>query len=149
MGSATPIYIRTATLSDAPAIAGLSSELGYDTGQDKVGDRINQLLNSSEDGIFVAYNRKDEVVGWVHVYASYRLMIDAFADLGGLVVSESHQGFGVGSQLLKKAEAWAQTNGYNKLRIRSNVLRERAHKFYISKDYKTVKSQKVFEKSLH
>lgn len=149
MGSARLIYVRAATPADAAAIANLSSELGYKTNSKKARERLSQLLKSQEHGIFVAVDHSQSVIGWVHVFTGHRLMVDPFADLGGLVVTESHRGYGVGNQLLISAENWASSMGLEKVRIRSKVTRERAHKFYSSKDYKTIKSQKIFEKSLH
>jgi GNAT superfamily N-acetyltransferase len=143
------IQIRTATPADTDAIAGLSAELGYETTSEDVSERLGQLLNSQEHGIFVAVDHPKNMIGWVHVFTSHRLMTDSFADLGGLIVKQTHRGFGIGNQLLLSAEEWAISKGLQKLKVRSNVSRERAHKFYISKDYNSFKSQKVFEKTLH
>lgn len=147
MASSKSIQIRKARPEDDGAIAKLSGELGYETNQRSVNVQLNQLLESHDHGIFVAMNKSDEVIGWIHVYTSHRLMVEAFADLGGMVVTESLRGCGVGTQLLQAAERWTTSKDLGKLRIRSKVSRENAHQFYSSKKYAVVKSQRVFEKS--
>ena len=144
----TKLSIRTASPLDVAAIANLSAELGYDTTSEEVSDRIRFLIQSPDHEIFVAVGDSNDVVGWVHVYTNYRLMVDPFAEIGGLIVKEDQRGNGIGNQLLRAAEEWAKKRGLDEVRVRSNVTRERAHKFYISNDYETVKSQKVFQKTL-
>jgi GNAT superfamily N-acetyltransferase len=148
MPSTKPIHIREAQTQDAGAIDKLSGELGYEATEENVHKRLGQLLSSPGHGIFVASSDSGQVIGWVHVFASHRLMVDAFADLGGMVVTESHRGYGVGNQLLQAAERWARSVGLEKLRIRSKISRKGAHMFYSSKKYETIKSQRVFEKTL-
>lgn len=148
MGSEDSIRIRTAIAADADAIARLSAELGYETSSNEVQVRVERLLQSDEHAIFVAVDHAEVVHGWVHVFINHRLMVDPFADLGGLVVNKEMRGLGIGYQLLLSAEDWANGSGLSKMRIRSKVSRERAHQFYSSKDYETIKSQKVFEKKL-
>ena len=45
------------------------------------------------------------------------------------------------------AEEWAARHGCPRVRVRSNVIRERTHRFYERLGYRAVKSQKVFDKS--
>jgi hypothetical protein len=48
--------------------------------------------------------------------------------------------------LLAAAEAWAREQGFASMRVRSNVLRERAHRFYLREGYLEKKRQAVFLK---
>jgi GNAT superfamily N-acetyltransferase len=148
MASAKSIQIREAKHQDDGAIAKLSGELGYETTKENVNEKLVQLLNSPDHEIYVAEDESGKVIGWIHVFTSHRVMVDTFADLGGLVVTESRRGHGIGNQLLQAAEVWARSIGLRKLRIRSKVSRKEAHDFYTSKKYETVKSQTVFEKTL-
>jgi GNAT superfamily N-acetyltransferase len=54
----------------------------------------------------------------------------------------------VGRALVDQGEAWARARGLATIGLRSNVIRERAHQFYLRLGYKVTKSQKVFRKSL-
>ncbi len=71
-----------------------------------------------------------------------------FAELAGLVVADSARGIGIGAALLAAAEAWARAAGFALMRVRSNVVRERAHRFYEREGYCRVKAQAVFHKSI-
>ena len=50
------------------------------------------------------------------------------------------------SGLLAAAEAWAREHGFASMRVRSNILRERAHRFYLREGYIEKKRQAVFLK---
>jgi GNAT superfamily N-acetyltransferase len=88
------------------------------------------------------------VVGWIHVFAAHRLESGPFAEIGGLVVGEEARGRGVGKRLLAAARSWAFERGIRELRVRSNVLRERAHRFYEREGFARSKEQAVFVQSL-
>jgi GNAT superfamily N-acetyltransferase len=55
---------------------------------------------------------------------------------------------GAGARLLEVAEEWSRKQGCRSMSVRSNVIRERAHKFYERQGYEHYKSQKAFRKSL-
>jgi GNAT superfamily N-acetyltransferase len=46
------------------------------------------------------------------------------------------------------AETWAAKRGAKRLRVRSNVMRERAHRFYERLGYTITKRQAVFDKDV-
>jgi GNAT superfamily N-acetyltransferase len=73
---------------------------------------------------------------------------ETFAELGGLVVDESHRGKGVGAILLEKVEDWARQKGCAAISVRSNIIRHEAHKFYLAQGYNHIKTQHAFRKSL-
>lgn len=56
--------------------------------------------------------------------------------------------YGVGATLLAAAEAWAAARGHDTLRVRSNVIRVDAHRFYERLGYERVKQSLVFQKHL-
>ena len=43
---------------------------------------------------------------------------------------------------------WARAQGFASMRVRSNVIRERAHRFYEREGYARIKAQAVFRKPL-
>ncbi len=141
--------IRLASTSDITAIVELSDQLGYPTNAEQVARRLAEILNKPEHVVWIAELESGAVVGWVHVTRTTWLEIDPFAEIGGLVVDAAHRSQGIGKALLDKAEAWALENGLSSLRVRSNVIRSRAHHFYEEAGYSIIKSQHVFEKKLH
>jgi PhnO protein len=54
----------------------------------------------------------------------------------------------VGKLLLEAAVGWAAEQGYGKLRVRSNVVREEAHRFYEREGFQRIKTQAVFDRKL-
>jgi GNAT superfamily N-acetyltransferase len=84
----------------------------------------------------------------VHVQVGHTLEMSPTAEIAGLVVDEASRGDGMGEALVHRAEAWARERGVAVMRVRSNVIRERAHRFYDRLGYERVKRQVVFKKRL-
>jgi GNAT superfamily N-acetyltransferase len=70
------------------------------------------------------------------------------AEVNGLIVSEEQRSSGLGAKLLAAAEEWACRKGCKSMSVRSNVVRERAHAFYVRAGYEHYKTQKAFRKKL-
>jgi len=75
------------------------------------------------------------------------LLADLGAEIGGLVVEEGWRGSGIGRRLMQQAEQWAQEQGCWAMHVRSNILRERAHRFYERLGYQSIKTQRVFRRT--
>jgi GNAT superfamily N-acetyltransferase len=136
--------IRRAIASDAAALAALSAQLGYPAQPEEAAERLTALgagalLVAEEDG---------SVLGWIHVCGIRFFQSPPFAEIGGLVVDEAARGKGVGKLLLEAAVGWAAEQGYGKLRVRSNVVREEAHRFYEREGFQRIKTQAVFDRKL-
>lgn len=113
------LEVRRARPADAPEVARLCVQLGYRTPLSQV--------------------RRDEP----------SLISDpSRAELVGLVVDEGFRSGGVGAKLVAAAEAWAKGQKLATMRLRCNVVREAAHRFYERRGYAHVKTSKVFDKRL-
>ena len=141
------IQIRLASSSDAPAIAGLCDQLGYPTTVEQAHQRLEALLSRPDHAIFVALDAAGQVTGWIHLHGTHHLQAEPYAEIGGLVVDAAHTGQGIGAVLVQHGESWVIAQGYPQLRVRSNVIRAEAHKFYLKHGYSLHKSQHVFVKS--
>ena len=131
------------------ALASLSGELGYPTDAATMRERLVRLRANARDGeVFVAESANGDVIGWTHVAGRLNLEEAPFAELAGLVVANGARGCGVGQRLLRAAEDWSRTQGFARLRVRSNVVRGRAHGFYLREGYVERKRQVVFDKLL-
>lgn len=149
MKSATQrVKIRPARSKDAARLAELSSQLGYPSTAVETLQRMRKLKPASLNALFVAEDRDAGVVGWAHVSVNYLIEVGTRAELNGLIVAEGQRSRGAGARLLEAAEAWARKHGCPSMSVRSNVIRERAHKFYERQGYKHYKTQKAFRKSL-
>lgn len=142
------LKIRRARVGDARDIAKLSGELGYPVTTAEITKRLRRLKTGARNFLFVAESRAAGVVGWAHVSVNHLVEVGTRAELNGLVVSEGQRGLGAGAKLLAAAENWARKQGCPGMSVRSNVLRERAHKFYERQGYEHYKTQKAFRKAL-
>lgn len=146
--SAVRLQIRPAVATDAERIAVLAGQLGYPSTVEIVKRQLLRIQAVPEQSVFVAEGPDGLVVGWIHVHAHHFVANDPHAEVGGLVVDEDSRNAGVGRLLMERAEQWAREKGYSEVVLRSNVIRERAHKFYESLGYTVTKTQKHFRKTL-
>lgn len=135
--------IREAKVEDASSIADLSYQLGYPSTNDETIDRLQAILSSSDNSVYVVCCR-DVVVGWVHAFHSLRLESASFVEIGGLVIDVNHRNKGFGKLLINRVFEWAKSKGINRIRVRCNVIRKETHHFYQSLGFKETKEQKVF-----
>lgn len=139
--------IRAATIDDVAAIAALAGELGYASTPAQMQRRLERFLDSSMHAVFVA-ELDGNVVGWIQLAALESLESDVRAEIHGLIVSESQRGRGIGAALVARGEAWARDAGYSRIRVRSNIVRERTRAFYERLGYIIKKTQHAFDKNL-
>ena len=133
--------------SDLPAVTTLCEQLGYPATVDAMTDRFAHLNGRRGECLLVALHG-ESVVGWIHARRVDSLESETHAEVWGLVVEDLARSQGVGRALLETAERWAREQGFVRVRVRSNVIRERAHAFYERAGYDVVKRQAVFEKHL-
>jgi GNAT superfamily N-acetyltransferase len=140
--------IRKAKQADAARIAALSGQLGYPTTTKQMAARLKAALREKNGACFVAETKENGVMGWVHVSVTPLLEVERRAEVNGLVVDENARGLGAGAILLETAERWARKRRCCGMSVRSNVIRERAHGFYLKNGYQHYKTQKAFRKAL-
>lgn len=141
------VLIRAARRDDADVIAGLSTQLGYPTTPEQAAARLERVENDADHLALVA-ERDGQVLGWIHLAATHSLDSEPCGEILGLVIDQRQRGQGIGQRLAAAAVDWARGRGLDQLKVRSNVVRERAHGFYEREGFTTVKSQKVFVKRL-
>jgi len=140
--------IRPAHPPDHARIAELAGQLSYPSTPEEIARRLKGLKGSAEAAVFVAELQTGEIAGWIAVFVYCTVEADARAEVSGLVVDERFRSQRVGEHLLARAEAWARENGCQAIGLRSNVIRDRAHKFYERHGYTHIKTQKAFRKQL-
>ena len=139
-----PLHLRPARMADAGAIAGLATQLGYPATREDVTCRIAGLAEHvGDEGVFLAEHLPHGVVGWIHVSLLRHLESEPYAEIVGLVVDASSRGHGVGAALVGAARSWARDRGLARLDVRTNVVREDAHRFYVREGFVLVKRQAV------
>jgi len=143
--NSSSVSIRRLTVDDAEAAAALSGELGYPSPPEDLRERIEELSHSADRVAFAAVI-DGQIVGWIDAAMERHLQYAASAVIGGLVVREDMRGMGVGRRLCVEVEAWARSKSVPIVRVRSQIKREDAHRFYLRDGYRKVKTSLVFEK---
>jgi len=148
IGQTKELKIRRAKTSDASQLAALTGQLGYPATAAQIRKRLRGIKPASQNAVFVADSKNGGVIGWLHVSRDALLESEIRAEVNGLVVAEGQRSLGAGARLLAAAEQWARKHGCKDMSVRSNVIRERAHKFYERNGYEHYKTQKSFRKPL-
>jgi GNAT superfamily N-acetyltransferase len=147
-GKENKLKIRPAKTADAPRLAELTGQLGYPATAAQVRQRLRAVKQTPRHVIFVAESSRDGVIGWLHVSRVPLLESEIRAEVNGLIVAEGQRSLGAGARLLEAGEDWARKQGCKEMSVRSNVIRERAHKFYERNGFEHFKTQKSFRKTL-
>ena len=127
--------IRDAKLSDAPALAGLMCELGYQTTTAEMRQRLKSILSDAHYRTFVAAI-EGRVCGMIGTFAlpSYE-----HNDLSGrilvLVTSSTSRRGGIGRALIAAAERDFAQKGIKRIAVNTRLSRQDAHKFYEALGY--------------
>lgn len=106
------------------------------------------MAASPEHAVFVAELPEAGIAGLASIFVMRTIESHPRAELAALVVDEPRRTQSVGRALLDHAESWARARGCASITLRSNVLRERAHSFYLRAGYAHIKTQKAFRKEL-
>jgi GNAT superfamily N-acetyltransferase len=141
------LSFRQLTSDDSAAAAELSSQLGYPNSPDELRQRIEETSRSADRVAFAAV-LDGQIVGWIDAAIERHLQSSACAVIGGLVVRDDARGLGIGRRLCLEVEDWARSQSIPVVRVRSQIKREDAHRFYLRDGYSEVKTSLVFEKRL-
>lgn len=139
--------IRTANESDCAEITRLSNELGYPSSFKKVGEILDMVLSHDDHQLFVAA-ADQKLFGYIHLVHSLRLGSEPFIEIAAIVVETEVRNKGIGKALIEETENWAKNNGFDFVRIRSNIIREDAHQFFYHQGFNKLKTQEVFFKEM-
>ena len=141
------VLIRPWEEKDLPQLAVLSGELGYPATAAQVARRLSQIGGAGAV-LVAADSSSDRPVGWIELQVVTHVTSDPHLEICGLVVSGGARSRGIGSLLVAAAEKTARDKNIPCLRVRSNIIRDRAHGFYQRLGFSNVKTSKVFEKAI-
>jgi len=141
------VNIRLLHATDADALVALLPDLGYTATAAQIACRLAALREWPDQEAFVA-EIDGRIVGLCHAQGVRLLASDGYAEIQALVVSAACQGRGICRQLLDHACAWAAARGYERVRLRSNVVREGAHAFYEHLGFEKSKASYAFERRI-
>lgn len=86
----------------------------------------------------VAVGRGGEITGFIHVLITSRPNVPALLQIDMLAVDRGSRGQGIGSALLKEAEAWGRSRRCAAASLYVDEGNDRAHLFYQRAGYQTV-----------
>ncbi|MDL5033305.1 GNAT family N-acetyltransferase [Pelomonas sp. APW6] len=121
--------IREASASDLPAMAGLLGQLGYPVTAAELAARFARLA-ARADHVLLVSESDVGLTGLCHLQQIPLIASDGYVEVHALVVDASHRRRGWGRRLLQEAERRSRALGATRLRLRSGVHREEAHRFY-------------------
>jgi ribosomal protein S18 acetylase RimI-like enzyme len=129
------LTIRNAKLSDAPALAVLMCELGYETTSAEMSQRLKSILSDARYRTFVA-ERDNEIGGMIGTltHASHEHN-DLSGKIIALVVSRKHRQRGIGRALIAAAEKDFASRNVSRVTLTTRFERGEAHQFYEALGY--------------
>ena len=137
--------IREIVLKDTNDFIKLADQLGYKIDAAYIEERINS--KDDVEAVYVAAEASG-IIGWIDCRISRTYYSRPYGEIVGFVVDEKVRGRGLGVKLLRRAELWMKEKGAERAVVHSNLIRERAHKFYFNNEYEFVKKSMVFRKTL-
>lgn len=138
--------IRNAWSADCSRIKDLLDQLGYEYPVETINIRLDKLLKSGSDEVFV-YTDDNIVVGFITLHYSIQLAFDGdFCEIGYFVVDKKVRSKGIGKELEEFAIQKAQDKGCSAINVFSRKERHDAHRFYERQGYHEI--TKFFTKDI-
>lgn len=142
------VQLRTAHERDLTELASLAGELGYPLAPAIISANLLQIVARPEHCLLVACDAEDRAIAFLHAYQRISLASVPSVEIAGLVVAADWRGQGVGRRLIHALQDWARQQGVMVLRLRSNVQRDDAHRFYQQLGFRISKTQLALVKNL-
>lgn len=145
----TVMQIREMQETDLGDVETLAIQLGYPNSAGDLCRRFREIQGLENYALLVAESGEGRVVGYIQINLDPKtLLADSRADISALIVHEAWRSQGIGAALVAEAEAWARDKGLPMIRVRSNTVRESAHRFYLREGYRVSKTSSIFTKTL-
>ena len=127
--------IRNSSLSDAPALASLTCELGYETASAEMRQRLKSILSDAGFRTFVAEidDQVCEMIGTL-THPSHEHN-NPSGKITAIVVSKKQRRTGIGRALIAVAEKDFTNRGVTRISLTARFTRELAHQFYDALGY--------------
>jgi GNAT superfamily N-acetyltransferase len=143
----TDILVREMRKKDLDRVSDLSGQLGYPVPVDILEGRFSRIHDDPGQALFVAES-ETKIIGWIHVHPQWVLESEPHAEIAALVVDQAARRTGAGRALVLEVQRWARRQGFSRVRVRSNIKRQEAHKFYPALGFIWLKTQHNYDLSL-
>src|SRR5215470_9034161 len=140
--------VRLARQADCNRIAELADQLGYQCTPEEIEGRLKDMQDPNQYAVFVVELSGGQIAGWIGAYLFRSVETGSQAEINGFIVDHKMRSRGIGRALLHAVEKWARSIGSQTISVRSNINRDKAHRFYEVNNYAYTKTQKEFHKRL-
>ena len=138
------VTTRDASIEDADRLSDLASQLGYPVEAKAVAHRLEKYRGNPDERVIVAI-KGAHVIGWTSAGVVDHFYTPVYVEISGLVVDSANRGAGAGKSLVDEVKRWTRKKGISSLKLRANVIRNDAHRFYEREGFRKRKEQIMFE----
>jgi len=144
------VHVRRAALADAAEIARLAAQFGHPVLVRELATRIARLDAMPSQYLVVAEapDAGSRLLGWLQAERRLVLTAGERAEIIGLVVDAAARRRGVGTLLVDAVQQWALAANLGQIVVRSNIVRDASHVFYLARGFSRVKTQHIYAKAL-
>ena len=157
IGSVTSADVRQGELSEAKVIAEMMALLWPNGSPSEHQAEVEALIESGMNGafpaaIFVAFDLDESLIGFLQVgLRSHADGCDATRPVGfieGWFVREAYRGQGIGTKLMRAAEAWSRVQGCREMASDAIIENEASHRAHSALGFEIVDRCVHFRKGL-
>lgn len=142
------MQIRKATPADKDRISDLLQQLDYPNTLTFIENKINTLMNDTDEYCSVLENENKEVIGFISIHIVPQIALEGdFARISYLAVDANYRSQGAGKLLEEYCEQIARERNCDRIELHCHTRRERAHNFYYRQGY--TESPKYLVKKLN
>jgi len=142
------IQFRNIKKQDIENMLQMCAETGYETRYETLSAKVSDIIKNKNSVIIVAVDDENKPAGWIQLEVSNFIFSERTCNILGLFVDKKYRGRRIGKKLLEKAAEWAKANNCIGLEIYSDITRIDSHEFYKHLDFKHIKTQQNFYKSM-
>ena len=142
------IQFRSIKKQDIENLIQMCAEIGYEVRYETLSAKINEIIKNKNSVILVAADEENKPAGWIQLEISNFIFSEKTCNILALFVDKKYRGRRIGKKLLSKAEEWAKENNCTGLEIYSDITRIDSHDFYRHLDFKHIKTQQTFFRSI-
>ena len=133
--------VKPMELKDLSSVTRLCAELGYPNSPDEIKARFLELQTLPNHCLLVV----GDGLGWIHLEIVFDLIETKKIEIKALVIDEKFRGQRLGQKLLQASREWAEKNGLDTIYLSCNIMRDRAHAFYLREGFIKNKTSHFFE----
>lgn len=138
------ISIEPMNSSHLEDVRGFAQQLGYEVSESDFKNRFENLQFQNDHAQFVAVD-EGRAIGWIHLSLIYALIEDLRTEIKAFVIDEKYRNRRIGRLMISYSREWSKSKGAKKIFLRTNIIREDAHRFYEREKFQRKKTSHIYE----